>query len=96
MGVAYSEQGKAQHYNKTSIEAIVVLERTFGTEAAMLFCEMTAMKYRLRIGEKDNPELELKKIKWYERSAKEYRRRLNLNHEIVINNRDTYELNIAD
>lgn len=43
------------------------------TEQVALWCEMTAFKYKERIGKKPNEssDREMKKIQWYENKAKE-------------------------
>lgn len=63
------------HYNSSSVETIEKMRRIWGNEATALWCEMTAFKYRDRIGNKpDNPiEQEVGKIQWYEKKAKELR-----------------------
>jgi hypothetical protein len=66
----YDEKGKGEHY-QGSIEVIDMMVRIWGVEKTILWCEMTIFKYRMRIGKKDKPELELTKIKWYEEKIKE-------------------------
>tara|TARA_R110002012_G_C11222478_1_gene562870 strand:+ start:87 stop:431 length:345 start_codon:yes stop_codon:yes gene_type:complete len=63
------QNGKASHYNKTSIEVFDMMKRIWGVENFKIFCEMNAFKYRMRIGYKDDPNLELQKIKTYESIA---------------------------
>jgi hypothetical protein len=48
------------------------MERIWGTEALMTHCEITAFKYRERIGKKPGQDiqLELTKAEWYEKAAK--------------------------
>ena len=62
-----------QHYNNYSVEVIEMFRRIYGDEATALWCEMTALKYRMRMGTKeDNPiEQDLAKEKWYLEKAKE-------------------------
>ena len=50
-----------------------MFRRIYGDEATALWCEMTALKYRMRMGTKeDNPiEQDLAKEKWYLNKAKE-------------------------
>lgn len=66
------------HYNNYSIEVIEMFRRIFGDEATAQWCEMTALKYRMRMGTKENNSIEqdLAKEKWYLNKAKEI-----LNHE---------------
>lgn len=63
------------HYNSSSIETIEKMRRIWGNEATALWCEMTAFKYRDRIGNKplNSNDQEVGKIKWYENKAKELR-----------------------
>ena len=64
-----------RHYNRYSIEVIEMFRRIYGDEATALWCEMTALKYRMRMGTKpDNPfERDLDKEKWYLYKASELR-----------------------
>ena len=66
------------HYNRYSLEAITALERLYGTAATALWCEMTAMKYRLRMGVKPGEDVyrELEKEHWYLTKRDELRRKL--------------------
>lgn len=72
----YQEQvNHPSHYNQYTIEAIEMIRRIYGDENTAIWCEMTALKYRLRMGTKeDNPiEQDLAKEKWYLEKAKELR-----------------------
>lgn len=64
---------KADHYRQFPIETIDLMEKIWGTKAAKQFCEMTAFKYRMRLGHKpsNSVETDLKKEKWYLDKAKE-------------------------
>lgn len=86
--MSYSDKGKAEHYNTQRVEVMVLLERSYGTVAAMTFCEMNVMKYRMRLGsKKDQPiDQELLKITWYESKAEHYRKKIGSCEEIVIEN----------
>lgn len=64
----YDDKGNASHYD-WRINMSKMIEAIWGTENFMVFCEITAFKYRMRIGKKDNTDLELKKLKWYETMA---------------------------
>lgn len=66
----YDSKGTASHYDDQRINMAHMVEAIWGTEAAMLFHEINAFKYRFRIGKKDDPSQELKKIKWSEKMAK--------------------------
>jgi len=59
------------HYNQYPIEVIDMLIGIFGLEKTIDFCIMTAMKYRLRLGLKDDFNQDLAKEKWYLDKAKE-------------------------
>ena len=64
------------HYNNYSMECIDMMESIWGAGAAALWCEMTAFKYRMRLGNKpDNPiDQDLAKEAWYLTKAKELRK----------------------
>ena len=47
-------------------EAIEHLEAMYQPEELMAWAKITAMKYRLRIGKKDDPIKEIEKIRTYE------------------------------
>ena len=64
------------HYNQYPIEGIDMLIGIFGLEKTIDFCIMTAMKYRLRLGLKDDINQDLAKEKWYLDKAKELDDRL--------------------
>ena len=55
------------HYNHYSIETIEMMRRIWGDEKTALWCEMTAFKYRMRMGLKEgNPiEQDLAKENFY-------------------------------
>lgn len=63
------------HYKNGGKEVIQMMEDIWGVEALIAHCEMTAFKYRMRVGLKpDQPiERDLEKAKWYEDKAKELR-----------------------
>ena len=60
------------HYNDYPIETIDMMERIWGKSAVKLWCEMTAFKYRMRLGHKDDINQDLKKESWYLQKAKSY------------------------
>lgn len=74
----YDHQGNASHYNMERVGVMQIFERSFGTLAVMHFCELNALKYRLRMGKKENQSAaqELLKAKWYEKAANFYFERL--------------------
>lgn len=63
------------HYNNYTIEVIEMFRRIFGDDATSLWCEMTALKYRMRVGLKEGYPIEqdLAKERWYLNKAKELR-----------------------
>jgi len=63
------------HYNRYSIEVIDMMVAVFGAEKVADWCEITAFKYRMRMGlKKDNPvQQDLDKEAWYLRKAEELR-----------------------
>lgn len=73
----YDDKGNAKHYTDQRINVIRMLESIWGTEAVMLFCEMNAFKYRMRVGKKDDPKQELIKTNWYERMAAYLKNKVN-------------------
>lgn len=70
----YDVKGNATHYNSERINVMHVFEKTYGTLALMHFCEINAMKYRMRIGKKKSQSLkqEVLKTEWYEKAAAYY------------------------
>ncbi len=68
-----------QHYNTYSVEVIDMFEKIYGVERTADWCEMTALKYRMRMGAKpENPiNQDLKKEQWYLEKAKELRSKIN-------------------
>jgi hypothetical protein len=69
----YEHVNSPNHYNNYSIEVIDMMVGIYGVENTIIFCEMNAFKYRMRIGTKpDQPiERDLEKEKWYLNKAKE-------------------------
>ncbi|MGL4567322.1 MAG: DUF3310 domain-containing protein [Fusobacteriaceae bacterium] len=70
MNKNYDEKGNASHYSDNRINVIRMLEKIWGTEATIKFCEMNAFKYRMRLGKKDDVNQELIKANWYDKMAK--------------------------
>lgn len=66
---SYDSKGNAAHYDGR-INMSRMIEKIWGTENFMIFCEITAFKYKMRMGKKDATELEITKIRWYETMAK--------------------------
>ena len=65
-----------EHYKGHGVETIDKMVRIWGVAAVALYCEITAFKYRDRIGRKPGEpvERELEKIRWYEEKAAELRK----------------------
>lgn len=84
----YDKEGNASHYDSKRLNAIIKYERTYGTLGVMVFCEITADRYRERLGKKDNQSLEQEalKISWYEKAAEYYFKKLGTEEEIIIDN----------
>lgn len=71
----YEMVNHPSHYNNYSMEVIDMMRYIWGTENTALWCEMTAFKYRMRMGTKpENPiRQDLDKEAWYLEKAKELR-----------------------
>lgn len=59
------------HYNQYPKETIDMMVDIFGREATRQWCVMTAFKYRMRLGFKDDIKQDLAKEQWYLNKAKE-------------------------
>jgi hypothetical protein len=58
---------ESKHYAMIGeVEAIELMEAMFTVEELKAWAKLTAIKYRLRIGGKDDPEKEIAKIKTFE------------------------------
>jgi hypothetical protein len=67
----------SKHYSMVdNIEAITRMEQMYSIEELMVWANLTAMKYRLRIGKKDGADKEVKKIATYEAYYKYLERKL--------------------
>ena len=71
------------HYNTYSVETIDMMVRVFGKEKVADWCEITAFKYRMRMGTKpyNSIEQDLKKEQWYLNKAKELRKEIPITKE---------------
>lgn len=71
----YEMVNHPSHYNNYSMEVIDMMKNIWGAENTALWCEMTAFKYRMRMGTKpENPiQQDLDKEAWYLNKAKELR-----------------------
>lgn len=54
-----------KHYNSYPIEVIDMMLSIWGKEKVIDFCLLSAFKYRMRLGLKDNIEQDLAKEQWY-------------------------------
>lgn len=75
----YEMVNSPKHYNSYSVEVIDMFEKIYGAELTSFWCELTALKYRMRMGTKPNNPIEqdLEKEQWYLQKAKELRSKLN-------------------
>ena len=74
----YEMVNHPSHYNQYDIEVIDTIIRIWGPEAAALWCDITAFKYRMRMGTKPGNSIEqdIKKEQWYLNKSKEIRENL--------------------
>lgn len=77
----YEQVNHPSHYNNYTIECIEMMRRVWGDALTAQWCEMTAFKYRMRLGTKPDNSIEqdLAKEKWYLNKAKELRAKLENN-----------------
>lgn len=61
------------HYKTYDVEAIEMMIRIWGKERVAEWCEITAFKYRCRVGMKDDVQQDLKKEAYYLAKWKELR-----------------------
>ena len=54
-----------QHYKQYPVEVIDMMIAVFWIEQTINYCIITAFKYRMRLGHKDDIDQELEKEKWY-------------------------------
>jgi hypothetical protein len=71
----YEHVEHPSHYNTYPIETISMMVAIWGKEKVADWCEITAFKYRMRMGTKPDNSIEqdLKKEQWYLNKAKELR-----------------------
>ena len=67
------------HYNNYNIEVIDMMEKIWGPAYILVFCQLNAFKYRMRMGTKPGGSLEedLRKEQWYLKKAEELKEKLN-------------------
>lgn len=68
------------YYKKYPIEVIDMMISIWGIQAAINYCILTAFKYRMRLGHKDDIQQDLEKEKWYLNKAEELTKRLHPNN----------------
>jgi len=61
------------HYRRYPVETIDMMIAIWGKEKTIDYCEMTAFKYRMRLGHKDSVDQDMKKEEWYLNKSKELR-----------------------
>lgn len=74
----YEYVNHPDHYNRYPMEVIEMFEKLYGADATAKWCEMTALKYRLRMGLKPGQDCkqDLEKEQWYLNKAKELSRKV--------------------
>ena len=75
------------HYKKYTVEVIDMMERIYGTASTATHCELSALKYTLRSGFKDDAIQDLKKRDWYLAKASELRAKIGTDKEIIHDNK---------
>ena len=72
---SYEMVNHPTHYNNYPIEVIDMMVGIWGQENVALWCDITAFKYRMRMGTKPENSIEqdLEKEAWYLNKAKELR-----------------------
>lgn len=74
----YEMVNHPKHYNNYDIETIDMMIKIWGIKATIIFCELNAFKYRMRMGTKPNQSIkqDIKKEKWYLKKADELKSKL--------------------
>lgn len=75
--MAIEQVNHPNHYNSYSIETIDIMIFIWGIKKTIIFCEMNAFKYRMRLGLKDDFVQDFNKEKWYLNKAAELKLKLN-------------------
>ena len=70
---SYEMVNHPDHYNNYDKEVIDMIEAIWGTEKTAIWCEITAFKYRMRMGTKPDNDIiqDINKEKWYLNKFKE-------------------------
>lgn len=64
------------HYTSGSIEVIDMMESIWDKKYLIVYCEITAFKYRMRAGHKGDIVEDIQKAQWYEQKAKDLKNAL--------------------
>lgn len=75
----YEWVSNPKHYNNYDVEVIDMIEKIWGTYLAAVWCQITAFKYRMRMGTKPDNDFsqDLKKEVWYLNKYHELTEKLN-------------------
>lgn len=72
------------HYTYAPIECIDAMQKLYGVEKTIAYCELAAFKYRWRAGYKDDIGKDISKALWYERKARELKETLGrMEHGVI-------------
>ena len=74
----YEMVNHPKHYNHYDVETVEMMSRIWGYEKTAVWCELTAFKYRMRMGLKPTSLFseDLKKEEWYLKKDNEYREKI--------------------
>lgn len=74
----YEKVNHPKHYNNYDMEVIDMMEKIWGTKYTIVFCQMNAYKYRMRMGTKPGSDIteDLEKEQWYLKKADELKAKL--------------------
>lgn len=64
------------HYKQYPKQVIDIMICVFGKKWVMIYCIITAFKYRMRMGHKDDMEQDFNKEEWYLNKAAELTKRM--------------------
>lgn len=80
---AYEMVTHPSHYNKYSVEVIEMMKKIYGEGCVAIWDELTAFKYRMRLGEKPNNPVrqDLQKEEFYISDKKKILREHNMDNE---------------
>ncbi len=77
----YEYVNHPNHYNNYNIEVIDMMEKIWGPAYVLVFCQLNAFKYRMRMGTKPGESVldDLQKEHWYLQKAEELKKKLEKN-----------------